>query len=447
MGSNLTVKNTGLDHLYINGVPIIEAEVGISDIQKKIARLTSLAVQADPYFDNKTNAQKLFSELHGAGDRITNDFLEDGAKEILPVFQSLQRWIPEGTYDVQRVDYSYTGRNGNFTWTNPKTPGSNTVETIKVCCTKGNGTITFYVNYVELGSVTLPTEVGGSGAFLSYDLAGWLGGTGVSYVNYCYLQNARNANVPITIECRVSDASADFEYDVIISTIEYDGVTWTKMLHSSSDVQLPTVKDNILVNYLYKSFGWSNTGSLAVYGVTLNKLSGNAYATVSTNLGAGTKRYFGSSSVGEDFTSQYNLITSVEITIEDATPDFSYSLIVNVGVPDILPSPRFEFNSDWNAGKIIYRWQNMDTRAADNKLNYSVDTIRDIRIDPNNTANVMKYLENALIDYVLKELYRAIGYDKKYADYNRSYEQNRQFVAFWVKNDLSLKTQYNIAGV
>jgi len=196
--ADLIIENTGVDDLYpIEGVPISEVSISMSEIYKKIARISSLAVQSDPYFADKTSAQRLFSELHGEGDRITEDFLEDGAEDILPVFSPLQRWIP-----------------------------------------------------------------------------------------------------------------------------------------------------------------------------------------------------------------------------------------------DVEPGPRYEFNT---AGEIIYRWQNMDTRHADYKLNYTSATLVDIRIDVNIVANVEKHLKNALQDFVLKELYRAIGYDKKYVDYNRSYERNRQYVAFWAKSDTSLQ--------
>lgn len=198
--ADLIIENTGLDHLYPDGVPIIVTEITMTDVYKKVTRMSSLAVLADPYFEKRTPAQKFFSELHPEGDRITKDLLEDGAKDILPVFQPLQIWIP----DVAVI--------------------------------------------------------------------------------------------------------------------------------------------------------------------------------------AGT-------------------------------------------------APRFEFN---NAGKIIYRWQNMDTRPEDYKLNYTSITNFDNRIDNKIAENVKKYLQDALEDYVLKELYRAIGYDKKYIDYSRSYEQNRAYVAFWAKSDTSL---------
>lgn len=205
--ANLIIENTGVDHVYPDGVPIVVLEVVMTDIFKRVARVSSLAVLADPYFSKNTAAQKFFSELHPEGDRISNDFLQDAAGDILPVFSVFQRWM------------------------------------------------------------------------------------------------------------------------------------------------------------------------------------------------------------------------------------------VTVDSPVI-----FEYNSVTNPGKIIFRWLNTDTRG-EYTMNYTNDMYQEIIMDPNVFANIKKYLENALVDFLLKELYRAIGYDKKYIDYNRSYEQNRQYVAYWLKNDRSTKTQYRYAGV
>lgn len=202
--ANLIIKDTGLDHIFPDGVPIVELEIVISDIFKLAARLSSLTVMADPYFLKMPNAQKIFSELHGEGDRIASDFLEKGAKDILPVFSPFQKWM-----------------------------------------------------------------------------------------------------------------------------------------------------------------------------------------------------------VTED---------------SPAT---------------------FEFN---NAGKIIYRWLNLDTRGEFTS-NYTSDMYSEICMDPNRYSTIKKYLTDALVDFLLQELYRAIGYDKKYVDYHNSYEKNRQYVAYWLKYDNSTKTQYHYAGV
>lgn len=91
--ANLIIQDTGVDYLYPDGVPIVELEITISEIFNLAARLSSLSVNADPYFAKNTVAQKTFSELHGEGDRTTGDFLERGARDILPVFSPMQRWM------------------------------------------------------------------------------------------------------------------------------------------------------------------------------------------------------------------------------------------------------------------------------------------------------------------------------------------------------------------
>lgn len=207
--ANLIITDTGLDHLYPDGVPVEELILTITDIYAIAARLSSLTVQADPYFADKPAAQKIFSELHGEGNRIANDFLEKGARDILPVFSAFQRWMILPTVDSPKI---------------------------------------------------------------------------------------------------------------------------------------------------------------------------------------------------------------------------------------------FEYNSTENVGKIIYRWLNLDTRE-EFTLNYTATMYDEIQIDKNTYGNIKKYLTDALVDFLLKELYRAIGYDKKYADFFRSYESNRQYVAYWLKNDRSTKSQYHHAGV
>lgn len=197
--ANLVIENTGVEHLYPDGIPIAEVEIVIKNVIDVVARKSSLAVLADPYFSRHTPAQKFFSELHGEGDRITMDFLKDGAEDILPVFNPLQIYMT-----------------------------------------------------------------------------------------------------------------------------------------------------------------------------------------------------------------------------------------------DAAPGPVYEFNTPENLGKIIYRYQMMDTRETDYKLDYTSATLFDIRIDETNIKNVKKYLEDALIDYVLMELYEAIGYDKKHNEYKKAYTLKRQYVAYWAKQDTSL---------
>lgn len=204
--ADLIIEGTGLDHLYPDGVPIAEVSVTISDIFNKVARITSLVAQTDPFFSRHTTAQKSLIELHGEGSRIANDFILLGAGDILPVFQSMQRWM------------------GYFK-------------------------------------------------------------------------------------------------DVDENTIEM-----------------------------------------------------------------------------------------------------------------------YEYDSAANPDKIIYRWQIMDTRSADYKMNYTSMVNWDIVTDLNIVRNVQRYLTEAISDYVLREFFKALGHERKAFEYKKSYNENRQNIAFWAKSDLKLQT-------
>jgi hypothetical protein len=205
----LIVENTGVDHLYEDGVPIAEVSATIADISQRIARITSLAAQTDPFFTRHTSIQKTLVELHGEGSRIFNDFLELGAKDILPIFQSMQRWMT-----------AFNDENGD-------------------------------------------------------------------------------------------------------------------------------------------------------------------------------------------------------------------------------PVLMFEYDSVDHPGLIVYRWQLMDTRLADYKLDYTSETLVDIRTDLNVVRNVEKYLIEALRDYVLKEFFGTIGHQRMEDKYKKAYVESRSNVAFWAKSDLSLQTPRN----
>jgi len=442
-GNNLQIVNTGLDHCYLNGIPIVEAEIDISDVYKKVARISSLAVQSDIWFSNHTEAQKRFAEAHGEGDRITRDFLEEGARELLPIFSPLQRLIPEGSYDSTPLEYEFKGQTSDFSWTNPD-PSNIFVNSIQIKCISGYGDITYKVDGIDLGTISLPVTNGVTEEYIAYDLGGYLGGIG-NYVNWTNNKNLRNNNLSQLIECLISETNGAFVYDVKICAVKYDAIGWIKALTQAGDAYLPSYKDNIRISHLIHDFCWNNKNLVKVNGATIKHNCGSAYVTISYNGISGTERFIDRNTVGEDYFGIADDITSVSVELRDATDDFNYDFIINTELPKVIPSPRFEFDTNWNPNKIIYRYQNMDTRV--NKLNYTSETLKDIRVDPNIFDEVLKYLKDALKNYILKELYLTIGYDKKAVYYNSEYEKSRKNAKFWVRSEKGLQTNYNYAGV
>lgn len=441
MANNLQVINTGLDHLYLNGVPIVELSVDISDVFKKVARISSLAVNADPYFSNHRESQKVFSESHGEGDRISRDFLEEGAKELRSMFTPFQRLIPEGSYDCRTFEEVFVGNTTDVQWDNPgklNIEDDVYVDAVHVKVTSGSGDIQFLVNGVALGVVSLPVSNGVS-EFLSYDLSGYLGGYG-RISSYEHTENLRGKRADREVELWVANESSDFVFDYKITGTRYNGISWIKALSEIKDVKLPSSADNICVNYLKTSFIWRNVGSVMVTGVSLKHVSGSADVSISNGDVIGNYVALDKNTIGEDYANEIKHITSISINVRDASDDFCYHLTVNTVIPIVVPSPRFEFDSGWNKGKIIYRYQNMDTR--ENKLDYTSETLRDVRVDPNTFDEVEKYVSDSLKNYILKELYAAIGYDKKADEYSRKYEHSRMQAKFWLRSEKGLKTQY-----
>lgn len=442
--NNLLIVNTGLDHCYINGLPIVEAEIDINDIFKKVARISSLAVQADPYFNKHSLSQKILSELHGDSSRISRDFLEEGARDLLPIFTPLQRWIPEGVYDAKPYNDQYESVTTDQTWTNPNS--SNIfIDNLYLSRITGYGDVTIIVDGTTLGTVVLPVQDDITTNYISYDLAGYLGGIAGTVSNFNYSENIRNNGDAQVIQLVITNASADFSFTYQVNGSQYDAIGWLKALVEADDVKLPSVNDNIRIGYLITDHTWYNVNGLKISGVTLKHRSGGSDVTITYNDTDGPTRTLDMNTVGDDYFDVTEDIDSIKVTLTDTSDEFCYDLIINTLIPKILPSPRFEFDSLWNEGKIIYRYQNMDTRT--DKLNYTSETLKDIRVDPNIFDEVLKYLKDSLKNYMLKELYLAIGYDKKAMEYTRKYEQSRSQAKFWVRSEKGLMTQYNFAGV
>ena len=105
----------------------------------------------------------------------------------------------------------------------------------------------------------------------------------------------------------------------------------------------------------------------------------------------------------------------------------------------------YEYDTVTNPGKIIYRWQNMDTRIEGMEHNFTNMTKVDIVVDTNIVRNVNRYLKEALRDYVLLEFYKTIGHPINKIEYAKQYALNRQYVAYWAKNTKGVISNKNNA--
>jgi len=268
MKNNLAIINTGLDHVFLNGIPIVELAFTIEDILREVGRVTSLAVQADPYFNDKTNAQKLFSEIHGSSERTAMDFILRAAKDISPIFIPFQRQIPEGVPATKAVEYALSGAETLLTWPNPL-PSSSLVTEIQLNCTAEAGDLDVIVN----GSVvdTISLSVGSPKQTISIQ--------GFNYVT--------------SIELDPSNVVAGFKYDVTIKTSQFNAIGWVQALTKTGDVLLPASKDDIRISNLKIGYTWTTLDQLIkVTGAFVRLNSGSAYVTVVRNGVAGDGKLF-----------------------------------------------------------------------------------------------------------------------------------------------------------
>lgn len=73
--------------------------IPIADVYAEIARRSSIATETDPFYKGSTTEQKQYSQLHGEGDRITRDFIEEAAKEVLKAYVSRQGDVTGAAYE------------------------------------------------------------------------------------------------------------------------------------------------------------------------------------------------------------------------------------------------------------------------------------------------------------------------------------------------------------
>lgn len=73
--------------------------VSIASVYAEIARRTAIATETDPFYKGATTEQKQYSQLHGEGDRITRNFIQEASKEVLKVYKSRQGDVTAAGYE------------------------------------------------------------------------------------------------------------------------------------------------------------------------------------------------------------------------------------------------------------------------------------------------------------------------------------------------------------
>lgn len=90
----------------------ITISLTIADIFKEIARRTSVATETDGYYAQKTTEQRQYSQLHGEGDRITTDLVNEASKEVLRCFISRQGDVVATPFNNDGTNISYSFSEG-----------------------------------------------------------------------------------------------------------------------------------------------------------------------------------------------------------------------------------------------------------------------------------------------------------------------------------------------
>lgn len=82
----------------------ITVTLGLSDIYREVARRSAVVTATDPFYVSKSETDKQKSQLQGEGDRITRNFVEEGAKETLKVYVSRQGDVSGVAYEFDLAD-------------------------------------------------------------------------------------------------------------------------------------------------------------------------------------------------------------------------------------------------------------------------------------------------------------------------------------------------------
>lgn len=91
----------------------VTVTITIADVYKLVARRTSVATETDPFYAQNSTEQKQYSQLHGEGDRITGDFLDEAAKEVLKAYVSRQGDAAGVPYEKSATEVIYRFAEGS----------------------------------------------------------------------------------------------------------------------------------------------------------------------------------------------------------------------------------------------------------------------------------------------------------------------------------------------
>ena len=90
----IELNNSGVDHLYPDGVEVFETTLDIVDVKKKVSRRAGMIAQVDPFFANYSDEQKNLVSINGQSDRITDDMILDAVRDIFPLFRYTVKFLP-----------------------------------------------------------------------------------------------------------------------------------------------------------------------------------------------------------------------------------------------------------------------------------------------------------------------------------------------------------------
>lgn len=105
----------------------ITITVPLRTVFREVARRSAVATETDPFYANKSTEEKQYSQLQGEGDRITNDFVKEAAKEVLKAYLSRQGDVAGTAFEYgsmgvsakQKEQVELIGGDGEFVLSGP----------------------------------------------------------------------------------------------------------------------------------------------------------------------------------------------------------------------------------------------------------------------------------------------------------------------------------------